>query len=317
VFKDCLEKSKMQVSSQVIIKDNALKQRLSYFTNILFQVWAKRDLEVWGIKTLSKSVQSATMVAAYAVNHNKQNGKVLTSLCLSFDPEFSSYYFFSDYSDSGSEFISTVIGALFKKAVNQYIKDQMRYNKDTKIKIKNLIIYREGLNEGQRKMALNFEMTQIKTALTDEQIKVHITDPKFCLIFVNGRCETKLFEVINKNREEGIEKYYLNQSLQVDNVPVGSLLESTIVSRDRWEFYLNSALALAGTSNPTHYIIGYDNTDLEADFVYKMTYNLTYLYYNNNKSVRVPAPLHNIIRRNKFIIGHLTGIPKSKLNISL
>lgn len=317
-FKDSLEKSKVTICSQVLIKETAFKARMSYYTYVLFQIWAKRNLEVWGIKTLSRTVQSHTIIAAYAVNHNPSNGKSLTSLCISYDSEFTSYSFFSEYSQAGCSFISNVIGSLFKKALSKYVRDQEKYG-DSEKKIKNFVIYREGLNEAQRKMSLSLEMTQIRDTFNLPEFKDKMPDSKICLIFVNNKSETKLYEVLNRgNKSEGIENYsYLNSNLSVGNVPVGSLVESVIVSKDRWEFYLTSAYALSGTSNPTHYVVGFDNTDIDADFIYKMTYHLTYLYYNNNKSVRIPAPLHNIIRRNKFVINHLTALPKNKANFSL
>lgn len=317
-FKDCAEKSKMTSSTQVLVKDTAFRAKMSYYTYVLFQIWAKRNLEVWGIKTLSKTIQSKTIVAAFALHHNPATGKSLTSLCLSFDSEFTNYYYYSEYNDSGNTYISSVLATLLKKALTEYIKHQTKYG-DPDFKVSNLIIYREGLNEAQRRVSLDRELTQIFTTLSSEEISSKMPNVKVCLIFVNNKTDIKYFELVNKGvQQEGVERFtYLNSKIQVENAPVGSLLESVVVSQDRWEFYLNSALALSGTSNPTHYLIGFDNTELEADFIYKMTFNLTFIYYNNNKSVRVPAPLHNIIRRNKFIISHLTSVPKSKFNVSL
>ena len=65
----------------------------------------------------------------------------------------------------------------------------------------------------------------------------------------------------------------------------------------------------------------HDDTKLSAIQIYKLTYYLTYLSYNTTKSIRVPAPLYFVTRRNKFTCENLRGEiinPKFRtLNISL
>ena len=65
----------------------------------------------------------------------------------------------------------------------------------------------------------------------------------------------------------------------------------------------------------------YDDSKLTAIQIYKLTYYLTYLSYNTTKSIRVPAPLYFLTRRNKFTIESLGGKiinPKFRtFNISL
>ena len=112
-----------------------------------------------------------------------------------------------------------------------------------------------------------------------------------------------------------------NNNNAVSNIPVGTIVDRVITNKDKYDFYLNSAESRQGTSSSTHYIVLYDNTTLTAMQIYKLTYYLTYLSYNTTHSIRVPAPLYFVTRRNKFTSENLRGDvinPKLRtLNISL
>ena len=137
-------------------------------------------------------------------------------------------------------------------------------------------------------------------------------DTKWILILVSKMNEIKLFLEYHKG-----ENNYDN----VANVPVGTLVDRIITNQDKYDFYLNSAESRQGTCSSTHYTVLHDDTELTASQIYKVTYYLTFLSYNTTKSIRVPAPLYFVTRRNQFTIQHLKGEiinPKSRtLNISL
>lgn len=208
--------------------------------------------------------------------------------------------------------MSNVVQSILKYILNTI-------NKHRKNPIENFVIYRDGLNESQLNFVRDIEVNSIL-----DTIKEIYPNSKMCFISVNIKTDTKLFEIQNNlNKTKGFENF--NPSFEdldcIGNPPVGLLVESIITRNKFWDFYINSTFEYQATTTPTQYVVLYDNTNLSADFIYELTYNLTYLYYNNNKSVRIPGPLHNIIRRNKFIIGNNFDItPTRKLminNISL
>ena len=117
--------------------------------------------------------------------------------------------------------------------------------------------------------------------------------------------------------------YGRNNNYQMENIPVGTIVDRIITHKEKYDFYLNSAESRQGTCSSTHYTILYDDTgdNLKAMQIYKLTYYLTYLSYNTTHSIRVPAPLYFVTRRNKFTFESLKGTiinEKSRtLNISL
>ena len=196
--------------------------------------------------------------------------------------------------------------------------------KTQKKQIKNIVIYRDAVNNKQQYTVNIIEIPVIKQALKDvtnkfeqemksnEKIMSPYKEAKWILILVSKMNEIKLFL-------EG-EKQGNNDGF-ITNIPIGTLVDRVITNQDKYDFYLNSAESRQGTCSSTHYTVLYDDTDLSASQIYKLTYYLTFLSYNTTKSIRVPAPLYFVTRRNQFTIQHLNGEiinPKSRtLNISL
>ena len=118
---------------------------------------------------------------------------------------------------------------------------------------------------------------------------------------------------------EGQNEGYHNS--RIENIPVGTIVDRKITNKEKYDFYLNSAESRQGTCSSTHYTILHDDTELSAMQIYKLTYYLTFLSFNTTHSIRVPAPLYFVSRRNKFtseVLKNEIINPKFRtLNISL
>ena len=217
------------------------------------------------------------------------------------------------------------------------------FGKTFKKKVENIVIYRDSVNSNQMKALKNSEIFQIKEgieeankSLYDEYKIENYKDTKWCLILVSKFNEIKMFskeknnnnELIignignNENKSFGIEdKSSGINKPNIGNIPVGTIVDKTITTKDKYDFYLNSADSTQGTSSSTHYTILHDNTTLNAMQIYKLTYYLSFLNYNTTKCIKIPAPLYFVTRRNKFTAMNLKNqiINKSQrtLNISL
>ncbi|KAA0201706.1 hypothetical protein HAZT_HAZT000126 [Hyalella azteca] len=58
----------------------------------------------------------------------------------------------------------------------------------------------------------------------------------------------------------------------------------------KYDFLLVSQHVRQGTVSPTHYVVVHDGVGLKVDNLQRLTYKLTYLYYNWPGTIRVPAP---------------------------
>ena len=308
IFKSVINKFNWSIPTQVILfNDKKMKnQNLSQFTNILCQMWAKKGNELY---ICDFSFIPKTIVVAYS-SMTVKNNKILTSISISFGTKLYEYMFYSKIeSNENKDYrISPSIEGLLTKALTTLGK---HYKKN----IENIVIYRDAVNEKQQKFVQLFEIDSIKKAIkaaNDGLEKKIFGDTKWCLILVSKINEVKFFL---ENNNGGNNNYY------VENVPVGTIIDRLITHKDKYDFYLNSAESRQGTASSTHYTVLYDDTELEAMQIYKLTYYLTYLSYNTTHSIRVPAPLYFVTRRNKFTSENLKGEiinPKFRtLNISL
>lgn len=311
VFKSVINEFNWVIPTQVILysdKNFRKKSVLSQFTNILCQMWAKKGNELY---ICDFSFVPKTMVVAYS-SMAVQNNQILTSISVSFGTKLYEYMFYSDLQENTlkDSRISPSIKTLLIKALSSI-------GKHLKKEVENIVIYRDAVNERQQISIKEFELSSIKNAIieaNDNLDKKVFEKTKWCLILVSKINEIKMFSKRN-------ETYQGNNASIIENIPVGTLVDRIITHRDKYDFYLNSADSRQGTCSPTHYTILHDDTELSAIQIYKLTYYLTYLCYNTTKSIRVPAPLYFVTRRNKFTYENLKGKiinPKLRsLNISL
>ena len=310
IFKSVINKFNWCIPTQVILYDEKKinKKNLSQFTNILCQMWAKKGNELY---ICDFSFVPNTLVISYSSSYINKT-KIITSVAVSFGNKLYEYLFYSDTLDSSNGNISISLYTILCKALKTL-------GKNIKKKFQNIVIYRDAVNARQQNVVREVEIPVIKQALADinkkfeeEKIENPFKDAKWILILVSKMNEIKLF--LEMNSQENNQEY-------ITNIPVGTLVDRVITNQDKYDFYLNSAESRQGTCSSTHYTVLYDDTELSASQIYKLTYYLTFLSYNTTKSIRVPAPLYFVTRRNQFTIAHLNGEiinPKSRtLNISL
>ena len=309
IFKSIINKFNWSIPTQVILFDEnkfSKKTNLSQFTNILCQMWAKKGNELY---ICDFSFVPKTMVIAYS-SMGILGNKVLTSISISLGTKLYEYMFYSEIGENeNTSSVSPSIKSLL-------IKSLKAVGKHLKKGIENIVIYRDAVNERQQNLIYESEIDFIKKAIekANEELEKKIySNTKWSLILVSKINEIKMF--INNEQGGG------NNFKYIENIPVGTIIDKEITHKDKYDFFLNSTESRQGTCSSTHYTVLYDDTNLSAIQIYKLTYYLTYLSYNTTKSIRVPAPLYFVTRRNKFTSENLRGEiinPKFRtLNISL
>ena len=307
IFKYVINKFDWAIPTQVILYDpqKMKSKNLSKFTNILCQMWAKKGNELYACDF---GFIPKTIVVAYS-SIICSDGKILTSLAISIGNKLYEYMFYSSREDINNE----------KDRISSKLKELLRTSlksigKHIKKNIENIVIYRDALNERQQDLIKYYEIDEIKKAIIEANDALEnkvFTNTKWCLILVSKINEIKMFLGSNHG----------NNTNYIENIPVGIVVDKIITKTDKYDFYLNSAESRQGTCSSSHYTVLYDDTTLSAMQIYKLTYYLTYLSYNTTRSIRVPAPLYFVTRRNKFTSENLYKDiinPKSRvLNISL
>lgn len=134
-----------------------------------------------------------------------------------------------------------------------------------------IVIYRDGVGEGQIAQVIDREVVQIMKRLNS--LYGGPNKYKLAFIIVTKRLNTRFF--YNNN-----------------NPDPGTIVDDVITSPVKYDFFLVSQKVRQGTVTPTSYNVIYDNLGLDPDKIQRLTYKLTHMYYNCSNTVRVPAPCH-------------------------
>lgn len=149
-----------------------------------------------------------------------------------------------------------------------------------------LIVYRDGVSEGQFSIVLNYELVEIKRAL-DDVMKTsgraktkNIPKPTITYLIVQKRHHTRFFP------DQG------NNTTKNGNVVVGTFVDAGICSDRRFDFFLCSHEGIQGTSIPTYYRVLVDENNMTRSQIAQLSYNLCYTYIRCSRSVSIPSPCY-------------------------
>ncbi|GJZ62987.1 argonaute 2-like protein [Tanacetum coccineum] len=155
------------------------------------------------------------------------------------------------------------------------------YEKENGVKPNKIVVFRDGVSDGQFNMVLNKEMVDMKKAIYTEQYCPWVT-----FVVAQKRHTTRLF---------------LNNGRDVGNVPPGTVVDMTTVHPFEFDFYLCSHHGGIGTSKPTHYsMAGKRATSCAAtpfwnkftsDEMLKLVYHLCYIFARCTKPVSLVTPV--------------------------
>ena len=136
----------------------------------------------------------------------------------------------------------------------------------------NVIVFRDGVSEGQFDKVRIVELNQIYRAMETKGFKARVT-----FITVQKRHHFRMFERDSDGK--------------VGNPKPGTVIDTDVVHPQRFECYLNSHHALKGTSKPCHYCVLHNECDLSSDVMQQIAYYLCYLCARCYKPISIPIPV--------------------------
>ncbi|SLM41349.1 Stem cell self-renewal protein Piwi [Lasallia pustulata] len=144
----------------------------------------------------------------------------------------------------------------------------------------NIIVYRDGVSEGQYQTVLIAESPAIDAAIR------RVYPPKgamakVSIIIVGKRHHTRFYPTKPEEADQ-----------RSGNCVNGTVVDRGVTSERFWDFYLQAHTGIQGTARPAHYVVVQDRIRLGADALEQMTHNLCYLFGRATKAVSICPPAY-------------------------
>ncbi|XP_034243669.1 piwi-like protein Siwi [Thrips palmi] len=256
--KCCVERP---VPTQVILCKNLNDPKKS--GPVALKVAVQMNCKIGGAPWTLDNPLKGCMVIGFDVCHDTTNkSKSFGAMVASLNDSFSRYYScvtpHSDGNELSNNFALNIVKALRK------FQEVNGGNLPTRI-----LIYRDGVGEGQIPYVYETELESIKQKLTGVY-----GSPDFKMVFliVTKRINTRVF------------------TLKPDNPGAGTIVDNVITDPEKYDFFLIPQSVRQGTVSPVSYNVLYDTVNLPPERLQRMTYKFCHLYYNWSGTVRVPAP---------------------------
>ncbi|KAG7008143.1 protein argonaute-3 [Physcia stellaris] len=145
----------------------------------------------------------------------------------------------------------------------------------------NVIIYRDGVSEGQYQQVLDAELSTFKEACHE----MYRSGPSFTFIIVAKRHHTRFYPTEARHADS------------THNAKCGTVVDRGITQARDWDFFLQSHSVIGkGVARPAHYIILHDEVFEDrqdrADLLQNLTFNMCYLFGRATKAISVCPPAY-------------------------
>ncbi|KAG7598868.1 Argonaute linker 1 domain [Arabidopsis suecica] len=141
----------------------------------------------------------------------------------------------------------------------------------TKKRPNKIVIFRDGVSDGQFDMVLNVELQNVKDAFKKIEY-----NPLITVIVAQKRHQTRFFPATRNDK---------------DNVLSGTVVDTKIIHPFEYDFYLCSHHGAIGTSKPTHYYVLYDEIGFKSDQIQKLIFDVCFTFTRCTKPVALVPPV--------------------------
>ncbi|TVY49146.1 Protein argonaute 1B [Lachnellula occidentalis] len=156
----------------------------------------------------------------------------------------------------------------------------------------NIIVYRDGVSEGQYQLLLDQELPQIRNACR-QKYPAQATKssfPKISIIVCGKRHHTRFYPTTEANADRS------------SNCEPGTVVDRGVTEVHGWDFFLQPHACLQGTARPGHYYVILDEIfrgrqvraplQNPADSLEDLTFNMCHLFARATKAVSLCPPAY-------------------------
>ncbi|XP_050779461.1 piwi-like protein 1 isoform X1 [Gopherus flavomarginatus] len=249
--------------SQCVIARTLSKPQtvMAIATKIALQMNCKMGGELWSVEIPLKQV----MIVGIDCYHDTTAGRrSIAGFVASLNQGMTRWFSRCVFQDRGQELVDGL-----KVCLQAALRFWFSCNNHMPSRI---IVYRDGVGDGQLKTLVNYEVPQFLDCLKSVGKDYN---PRLTVIVVKKRVNTRFFAQAGG---------------RLQNPPPGTVIDVEVTRPEWYDFFIVSQAVRSGSVSPTHYNVIYDNSALKPDHMQRLTYKLCHMYYNWPGVIRVPAP---------------------------
>lgn len=151
----------------------------------------------------------------------------------------------------------------------------------------NIVVYRDGVSEGQYAIILRDEVPLLEAACRELYPGGKL--PSISVIIVGKRHHTRFYPTKRENGDAG------------GNCKPGTVVDRVVTEEGTWDFFLQAHAVLKGTGRPAHYVVIRDDIFVRrankyqtkaADDLERLTQALCYVFGRATKAVSICTPAY-------------------------
>ncbi|KAL4494440.1 hypothetical protein ABPG72_019850 [Tetrahymena utriculariae] len=280
------------IESQHVVPRSLQKNGMSVASKIALQIASKLGRRIWQVETPA-GIDQNTMIIGIETSMKKIKNQQVIGVVASINKDFTKYFSDVEVRKDNDNALPT-LSKIVAKAVEAYVKN-------TKTVPSEVIVYRQGLGEGQIQQSFNLEIKAIQTGFNNFKAGFN---PRLAFFQVNRKIGQKFYQQPYGDKAE------------YQNPASGTIVASQVV-QNNFEFFMAAQNCNSGVCTPTKYTCLHNNTNLKEDQIWQLTYFQTFNYYNWQGPVRVPAAMKYAEKLAKFVSDTLQGVANENLTNSL
>ncbi|GLB39886.1 putative argonaute family protein [Lyophyllum shimeji] len=143
-----------------------------------------------------------------------------------------------------------------------------------------ILVYRDGVSEGQFAIVVDEELPAIKMAFKKFDTAQAPYRPKLTIVICGKRHHTRFYPTEAENADHN------------GNPKAGTVVDRGVTAVYLFDFFLQAHGGLQGTTRPTHYYVVRDEIGFKADELQGLTNAVSYMFARATKAVSLVSPAY-------------------------
>ncbi|KAF9563867.1 argonaute-like protein [Agrocybe pediades] len=248
--------------------------QLQYFANVAL----KFNMKLGGVnhtvnsQSMTELGKVPTMVVGIDVTHpgpgSVKGTPSIAAVVASCERSFAQFPASMEIQESKKEMVTNLHQMMLERLT--------LFSKKNGILPKRIIVYRDGVSEGQFNQVVDQELPLIRKACQ----RFQNYEPLITIIICGKRHHTRFYPTNQGDADQN------------GNPLAGTVVDRGVTAVYNFDFFLQAHGGLQGTTKPTHYYVVYDQNKFQADQLQQLTNSFSYLFARATKAVSLASPAY-------------------------